>query len=378
MPGPHDPQSGRSPHDPHSGRPPRDPKSAQPTLKSAQPTLRDVAERAGVSAMTASRVLRDDPQVLPATRERVRAAATALGYRPNEVARSLRLGRGTGLVGLVVTNLANPFYSRLALGVDSVVAEHGLKTVIGNTGQDLDAERELVADLVARRVDGIIAVPAGADQRHLAAAVSGGVPVVLASRPPEGFAADCVLVDDFGGARDATARLLERGHRRIGFLGSPPAVHTGTERLRGYAAALTSAGLTVDACLVRQGQTEPSQATRAAAELLALPDPPTALFCSNNRNTIGAFRALRDVGPKDVGLRGAGVALAGFDDFELADALGLPLTLVAYDSDELGRAAGRLLNDRLHDRGSGAAGGRATAGEARQIVVPTSLVEYGT
>ncbi|MEU6819088.1 LacI family DNA-binding transcriptional regulator [Streptomyces atriruber] len=340
--------------------------------------MRDVAERAGVSAMTASRVLRDDPQVLPATRERVRAAATALGYRPNEVARSLRLGRGTGLVGLVVTNLANPFYSRLALGVDSVVAEHGLKTVIGNTGQDLDAERELVADLVARRVDGIIAVPAGADQRHLAAAVSGGVPVVLASRPPEGFAADCVLVDDFGGARDATARLLERGHRRIGFLGSPPAVHTGTERLRGYAAALTSAGLTVDACLVRQGQTEPSQATRAAAELLALPDPPTALFCSNNRNTIGAFRALRDVGPKDVGLRGAGVALAGFDDFELADALGLPLTLVAYDSDELGRAAGRLLNDRLHDRGSGAAGGRATAGEARQIVVPTSLVEYGT
>ncbi|MFH8610727.1 LacI family DNA-binding transcriptional regulator [Streptomyces sp. NPDC018029] len=348
------------PHDPHSGRPPRD-------LKSGQPTLRDVAERAGVSAMTASRVLRDDPQVLPATRERVRAAAEALGYRPNEVARSLRLGRGTGLVGLVVTNLANPFYSRLALGVDSVVAEHGLKTVIGNTGQDADVERGLVADLLARRVDGIIAVPAGADQRHLAAAVADGVPVVLASRPPEGFAADCVLVDDFGGARDATARLLERGHRRIGFLGSPPAVHTGTERLRGYAAALAAAGLTVDPLLVRQGQTEPHEATRAAAGLLALPDPPTALFCSNNRNTIGAFRALRatDVRSRD----GAHVALAGFDDFELADVLGLPLTLVAYDSDEVGRAAGRLLADRLHT---------TAAGPPRQIVVPTSLVEYGT
>ncbi|MFF1380580.1 LacI family DNA-binding transcriptional regulator [Streptomyces sp. NPDC058308] len=347
------------PHDHGGGRPRRDPRSGQPTL-------RDVAERAGVSAMTASRVLRDDPQVLPATRERVRAAAAALGYRPNEVARSLRLGRGTGLVGLVVTNLANPFYSRLALGVDSVVARHGLKTVIGNTGQDPGAERELVADLLARRVDGIIAVPAGADQRHLAAAAADGVPVVLASRPPEGFAADCVLVDDFGGAHAATARLLARGHRRIGFLGSPPAVYTGTERLRGYAAALASAGLAADPGLVRQGQTEPEEATRAAAGLLALPDPPTALFCSNNRNTIGAFRALR------AAEGGAAVALAGFDDFELADALGLALTLVAYDSDEVGRAAGRLLADRLH-----AGGGVGAPGEPRQIVVPTSLVEYG-
>ncbi|AZM51346.1 LacI family transcriptional regulator [Streptomyces sp. WAC 01529] len=333
--------------------------------RGGQPTLRDVAERAGVSAMTASRVLRDDPQVLPATRERVRAAAAALGYRPNEVARSLRLGRGTGLVGLVVTNLANPFYSRLALGVDSVLVQDGLKTVIGNTGQDPHAERELVADLVARRVDGIIAVPAGADQRHLAAAAAEGVPVVLASRPPEGFAADCVLVDDFGGAHAATARLLERGHRRIGFLGSPPAVHTGTERLRGYAAALADAGLTADTRLIRQGQTEPREATRAATELLALPEAPTALFCSNNRNTIGVFRAIR-------AHRAAGeaeVALAGFDDFELADALGLPLTLVAYDSDELGRAAGRLLASRVR------AGGSPTP--PRHLVLPTSLVEYG-
>ncbi|MEV0523880.1 LacI family DNA-binding transcriptional regulator [Streptomyces sp. NPDC050439] len=333
------------------------------------PTLRDVAERVGVSAMTASRALRDDPRVLPSTRERIRVAAAELGYRPNEVARSLRLGRGTGLVGLVVTNLANPFYSRFALGVDSVIAGDGFKTVIGNTGQDLDAERELVADLVARRVDGIIAVPAAADQRHLAAAAADGVPVVLASRPPEGFDADCVLVDDFGGARAATARLIVRGHRRIGFLGSPPAVYTGTERLRGYAAALAAHGIRFDEDYVRQGQTEPREARRAAAELLALPEPPTALFCSNNRNTIGAFRALR--------ASGTDTALAGFDDFELADALGLPLTLVAYDSDEIGRAAGRLLADRMRGRESDP-GRKPAEGPARRVVTPTSLVEYGS
>ncbi|GGV10828.1 LacI family DNA-binding transcriptional regulator [Streptomyces spectabilis] len=358
MPGtPHGPESGAGA--PEGGGP------AARESRSGKATLRDVAERAGVSAMTASRVLRDDPRVHPATRDRVRAAAAALGYRPNELARRLRLGRGTGLVGLVVTNLANPFYSRLALGVDAVLAPDGLKTVIGNTRQDLDAERDLVADLVGRRVDGIIAVPAGDDQRHLAAAAAEGVPVVLASRPPEGFAADCVLVDDFGGARDATARLIARGHRRIGFLGSPPAVYTGTERLRGYRSALAAAGLPADERYVRQGQTQPHQAERAAAALLRLPDPPTALFCSNNRNTIGAFRALRAT-------RSA-AALAGFDDFELADALGLPLTLVAYDSDELGREAGRLLRarTRAHDPATG------PPPSTRRVVLATELVEYG-
>ncbi|WP_446037989.1 LacI family DNA-binding transcriptional regulator [Streptomyces sp. SID1121] len=333
--------------------------------KDAQPTVRDVAERAKVSAMTVSRVLRDDPKVLPATAARVRAAVAELGYRRNEMARSLRLGRGTGLVGLVVTNLANPFYSRLALGVDSVVVRHGLKAVIGNTGQDLDTERRLVEDLVGRRVDGIIAVPAGTDQRHLAAAAAEGVPVVVAGRPPEGFGADSVLVDDYGGARAATERLLGAGHRTIGFVGSSPAVHTSAERLRGFADALTSAGLSADPAYVRQGGRQTGDAASAAAELLGLPEPPTALFCSNNRNTIGAFRAIRSAGTT--------TALAGFDDFELADTLGLPLTVVAYDSDELGREAGRLLVARM-------AGGPASAGPAtpyRRTVVPTTLVHYG-
>ncbi|MFJ8932214.1 LacI family DNA-binding transcriptional regulator [Streptomyces sp. NPDC102364] len=337
--------------------------------KDPHPTVRDVAQRARVSAMTVSRVLRDDPKVLPATAERVRAAAAELGYRRNEMARSLRLGSGTGLVGLVVTNLANPFYSRLALGVDAVVGGHGLKTVIGNTGHDLDSERGLVEDLVARRVDGIIVVPADDDQRHLAAAAAGGVPVVVASRPPNGFDADCVLVDDHGGARSVTRKLLDAGHRRIGFLGSPPAVYTGTERLRGFTDALAEAGIEREADHVRLGQQQTAEATRAAAELLALPEPPTALFCSNNRNTIGAFRAIRAAG--------APTALAGFDDFELADVLGLPLTIAAYDSDELGKEAGRLLVSRLGERAVAGGGQGGTPATARRAVVPTTLVHYG-
>ncbi|KAB8157885.1 LacI family DNA-binding transcriptional regulator [Streptomyces sp. 3MP-14] len=328
----------------------------------ARPTLRDVAQRAGVSAMTVTRVLREDSRVSAATRERVLASVAELGYRPNTVARSLRLGRGSGLVGLVVTNLANPFYSRLALGVDSVVGPHGLKTVIGNTRQSVEHERDLVADLVGRRVDGIVVVPAGGDQRHLAQAAAQGVPVVCASRPPVGFPADHVLVDDHGGARDATERLLALGHRRIGFLGPPASVHTSVERLRGYRETLAAAGVAADERYVRQGPVDVAAAEAAAGELLALAEPPTALFCSNNRNTIGAFRA--------VSRAGLTTALAGFDDFELADMLGLPLSVQSYDSDELGSEAGRLLLDRLR--------GGARDAPPRRVVLPTRAIQYGT
>ncbi|WP_181791542.1 substrate-binding domain-containing protein, partial [Streptomyces phytophilus] len=152
---------------------------------------------------------------------------------------------------------------------------------------------------------------------------------------------------------------------------------TGTERLRGYADALAAAGLPADDTYIRQGQQQTAEATRAAAALLALPAPPTALFCSNNRNTIGAFRAIREAG--------TATALAGFDDFEMADTLGLPLTLVAYDTDELGREAGRLLLARLGERtgtGAGAGPGPGTgtvpAPPERRTVVPTTLVAYGT
>ncbi|MFW6691614.1 LacI family DNA-binding transcriptional regulator [Streptomyces sp. MAR4 CNX-425] len=335
------------------------------------PTMRDVAGRAGVSTMTVSRVLKDDARVSDATRRRVLAAVDALGYRLNATARSLRLG-GSGMIGLIVTNLANPFYSRLALGVQEVASQHGLSVLLSNTGEQLQRERGLVEDLASRQVAGMIVVPAGGGQSHLTPAALRDTPVVLASRPPAGWAADHVLVDDFGGARDATAELIARGHRRIGFLGNPPAIHTGAERYRGYRAAHEAAGLTPDERLVRRGLTDVATAERAARDLLTpdppdgAPDPPdgapTALFCTNNRLTQGAIRAVRALGPP--------VALAGFDDFDLADILGMPLTIVSYDADEMGRQAARLLVERV-------GGGPAAAGPPRLTVLPTHVIRYG-
>lgn len=326
-------------------------------------TMRDVAERLGVSPMTISRALRGAPGIGEATRQRVLAEVAALGYRPNKLARGLRSGGPHELIGLVITNLANPFYSQMAIGVEEVAVGYGARVVLGSTGEEATAEREVAADLVARGVDGLVVVPTGYDHTHLGAILSRGTPVVLAASPPMGIDADCVLVDDFGGTRQACRQLIATGHRRIGFLGLPASLWTGSERFRGYAVALDEAGIEVDERYVSRHRGDIALAEQAAREMLALPDPPTALLTANNRNTVGALRALR--GSTDT-------TIAGFDDIELADMLQLPLTVVSYDPVELGRAAARLLFEHLDTSGRNGSAGRSP----RRVIIPTTLVEH--
>lgn len=338
------------------------PQQPQRVPDAGRPTLRDVAERAQVSTMTASRALREDSGVSAATRERVLEAAAGLGYRRNEAARNLRLGRSDGLIGLVVTNLANPFYSQLALGLEAAVAELGMRVMLGNSGEDPARERQLVQDFASRRLDGIVVVPSSNDHSHLGSDELRGMPVVLAASPPVKVAVDSVLLDDFGGTWEATRHLVTGGHRRIAFLGLPASTWTGSERYRGYCAALEEAGIPVEHRYASHRQREVAAAERATTDLLDLDEPPTAIFAANNRNTIGAYRAIR--------ARGASTTLAGFDDFELADLLGLPLTVVAYDPRELGREAARLLCDRITNAG------RQQPAAPRRLVIPTKVVEY--
>ncbi|CAM5276309.1 MULTISPECIES: LacI family DNA-binding transcriptional regulator [Streptomyces] len=325
------------------------------------PTMHDVGKLAQVSAMTVSRVLKNDPGVSEATRERVFAAVDKLGYRRNQTARSLRLG-GSGMIGLVVTNLANPFYSRLALGVQEVATDYGFRMLLSNSAEQAEREPELIDGLVDHQVEGLIVVPAGSRQQHLAAAMR-HVPVVLAARPPAGLDTDCVLVEDFHGAREATACLLAEGHTRIAFLGNPPALYTGAERLRGYWAAHEEVGIEPDNALIRQGLVDEATAESATLELLQQANRPAALFCTNNRISQGAIRALYKAGIT--------LPLAGFDDFDLSDVLGLPLTLVSYDADEIGRQATRLLIDRLEHRDT-------APPASRRVTVPTRVIRYGS
>lgn len=336
--------------------------TAQPRT-GPRPTMRDVAALAGVSTMTVSRVLRGEPKVAAEARERVFGAVRSLGYRRNENARGLRLGHKSGLVGLVVTNLANPFYSQLALGLEEAATALGMNVVLGNTGEDPTRETELVDALAARQPSGLVIVPAGHEHVHLSRQSLPDIPVVFATRPPIGVEADCVLVDDFTGAREATSLLIHHGHQRIAFLGNPATEYTGVQRFHGYCVALEAAGIPFDLNLVRRGPLDVHAAEAAASELLDVQEPPTAIFCTNNRNAVGTIRTIKRLD--------ASTSLAAFDDFELADVVGVPLVVVSYDSAEVGRRSFGLLADHLR------ADEDQSPPAARRLVVPTTLATYG-
>lgn len=314
--------------------------------------------------MTVSRALSGGKNVRPEMQLRVEASVRALGYRRNENARSIRPGQRTGLIGVTITNIANPYYAEVLLGIEEVAWQSGRRILVGNSGEDEEREARLVTDFVGRQVEGLVVVPSGGAAEHLAPAALGGVPLVLASRSLPGVDVDTVVVDDIVGARAGTARLLRAGHRRIAFLGTKVSVSTGRRRLEGFRLAHADAGLAVDPALVRMGQQDVHAATEAMLDVLALADPPTAVFTSNNRNTIGALRALLAPPPGMPDTRA--IPLVGFDNFELSDLIPHPITIIDHDARELGRTAARLLLDRLD--------GPATQRPARLIAVPTTVL----
>jgi LacI family transcriptional regulator len=306
----------------------------------ARPTMRDVASTAGVSLKTVSRVVNREAGVRADTAARVESAIARLGFARNDVARSLRHGRANAL-GLVIEDVANPFYSVIVRAVEDAAHARSHILITGSCEEDAERERELVLRLLRRSVDALLIVPASNDHRYLLPEIGAGTPVVFLDRPPRGIEADSVLFDNVGGARDGVAHLLRHGHERIAFVGDPPSMYTASERLAGYRAALREAGVEPDEELVRAGSHDASAAERAVRELLALPRDrrPTALFTANNRNTVGALRALR-------GGDGS-VALVGFDDFELADMLAVPVTVVRHDPTAMGRIGADLAYARL-------------------------------
>ncbi|WP_431038900.1 LacI family DNA-binding transcriptional regulator [Streptomyces sp. P6-2-1] len=324
-----------------------------------RPTMKDVAARAGVGLKTVSRVVNDEPGVTPDTERRVREAIAALGFRRNDSARVLRKGR-TASVGLILEDLADPFYGPLSRAVEEVARAHGALLINGSSAEDPERERELALALCARRVDGLVVIPAGDDHRYLQPEIAAGMAAVFVDRPAGGIEADVVLSDSFGGARDGVRHLLAHGHRRVGFIGDMPRIHTAAERLRGYRAALAEAGITPDPEWVSLGVTDPGRVRDAAHAMLAGPEPVTAVFAGNNRVTVTVVRVLAEhVRP---------VALVGFDDFELADLLDPGVTVVAQDAAQLGRTAAQRLFGRLD----------GAAHEAERFILPTRLIPRGS
>nr|WP_204286734.1 LacI family DNA-binding transcriptional regulator [Microbispora amethystogenes] len=338
-----------------------------------RPTMNDVAAAAGVALKTVSRVVNDEPGVNAATALRVKAAIDRLGYRRNDGARTLRRGR-TASIGLVIEDAADVFYSSLSRAVEETALHHGCLLFTGSSQEDAARERDLVLAFCARRVDGLIIVPAGTDHTYLAPEFEAGTRAVFADRPPgAGCEADVVLSDNAGGARAGAAHLIAHGHRRIAFLGDLPRIFTAAERLRGYREALAAAGLPYDEGLVAMGPADPARLRADLARLLRAADPPTALLTGNGRTTVETLRALASItgsatGAFVEGVRPGlgGLALVGFDDFELADLLGV--TVVAQDPARLGRTAADLLFLRL----------AGDDGPVTRFELPTRLIPRGS
>ncbi|HEX4212828.1 MAG TPA: LacI family DNA-binding transcriptional regulator [Candidatus Dormibacteraeota bacterium] len=321
--------------------------------------MRDVARMAGVSLKTVSRVVNDEPGVSPVTAARVHRSISYLGFRRNDIAHTLRKQVSSATVGLVIEDLGNPFYSQMARAVESVATEHDFMLIAVSSEEDPDRERNFVAALIRRRVDGLLVVPASNEHAFLTEEMRMGMPVVFLDRPPLGFHGDTVLLDNRVGARTAVEHLIAQGHRRIAMVGDLPRIWTAIERHQGYVEALRAHGLPEDPSLVRLGSHDTVMAEAATRELLATAGP-TAIFAGNNRSCIGVLRS--------VAASQRQVAVIGFDDFELADMLVPPATVIASDPAEMGRVAAELLFSRL----------AGEDGPPQRVVLPVRLICRGS
>lgn len=321
-----------------------------------RPTLRQVAEAAGVSLKTASRALNAEAHVAPRTSQRVKEAASALGYRRNVLARDLRSHCTSNVVGMVIADAANPFYSGIALAAAEVLAERGMLLFLGFSDEDAEREAHLVEGFLERRVAGLLVISSPRSHPRPTDAPEHGTPTVFLDRPAGDLAADEVMFDNVGGARAGIDHLLAQGHRRIGVIGDLGALPTHRERIAGVRRALVEAGVEADESLFVTDAADVAGAETAMRSLLSLPAPPTAVFATNNRMSVGALRALAEVPTP--------AALLGFDDLELADALGV--SVVSNSPRDMGERGARMLLERID----------GYAGPRRRVRLRTALTVH--
>jgi LacI family transcriptional regulator len=320
--------------------------------------MRDVARSAGVSLKTVSRVVNGETTVAPDLAARVRAAVESLNYRPHIGASMLRRNdRRSRTIGVLIQDVSNPFSAAVLRAVEDVAHRRDVHVLTGSLDEDPRRERDLTRAFAQRQADGLVLAPTESDQRYLGSL--GDLPIVFVDRPADGFAGDRVLVTNAEGAAGAVRHLLERGHRRVAFLGDRARIWTARSRYQGYLEAMTAAG---QMPFGAHELHDPASAETAVAALLDARDPPTAFFAAQNLITIGAVRALRRRGCHHA------IGLVGFDDFPLADLLEPAITVVAQDPAAMGRTAARALFERID----------GFAGPPRSLLIATALIPRGS
>ena len=307
-------------------------------------TIKEVAERAGVSVMTVSRVVNSSKYVSPKTREKVERAMKELEYVPNALAHGL-ITKKTHTLGLIVSDITNPFFTTIARGVEDTAIKNGFNIILCNTDEDTQKEKMYIELLLRKRVDGIILSSADCNKKNsIEQVISRNVPIVLIDRYIKGIGVDCVYSDSKNGAYKLTRYLISLGHKRIGIIVGPPRISTAVDRVEGYKRALQEEGITIDDSLIKWGEKyNREDGYKSAIELLNMNNPPTAIFGGNRLITVGMLKAIRELNlkiPDDI-------SVVSFDEVEDISNTNPFLTVVSQNSYAIGVLATEWLLKRI-------------------------------
>ncbi len=315
-------------------------------------SVQDIADRAGVSPATVSRVLSGSAHpIRPATRERVLAAARERDFQPNRVARALATSR-TGIIGAVVHDVADPYFGEIIRGLEDAAVRNQQQVLVCSSDRDAARELDYVRSLMGYRVDAIVFCGGGIKDRSYQIELgrllrtyrrAGGAVVVLAPQP---FRAPMVSIDNVEAARAMTAHLLSLGHREIGFVSGPESIATSADRLAGYGAALTAGGQELGADLVVSGQFSCQGGAAAAAKLCARSPGVTAIFAASD---VMAFGVLGELARRRIRVP-EDISVAGFDDIQMAALFPIPLTTVHVPIGDIAEHAVQAVADQLAGR----------------------------
>jgi DNA-binding LacI/PurR family transcriptional regulator len=303
-------------------------------MPSKPTSIKEIAKIAGVSHSSVSRALRNSPLVNRDKADRIRRIAEECGYRPSAAARSL-VTRRSQTIGVVVTSIADPFVAGVVSGIEDIANERGFSVFLANSGVDPAREIRVVHAFEERRVDGIIVTASRVGALYVPVLEQMQVPIVLLNNQHPSQFAHSVMIANVEASREATRHLVSLGHRRIAYIGDRLGFQSDTERLDGFRSALDEAGIPLDPALVVHGDGKPEAAREAMAQLLALQNQPTAVFCYNDLTALGAFRQIADAGlrvPHDI-------SLVGFDDLYISLYLEPPLTTVRQPMRQMGNLA---------------------------------------
>ena len=299
-----------------------------------RPSIKDVARFAGVSHPTVSRALRRSPLVKPATAERIRQIAAEAGYHVSAAARGLKTRR-TRSIGLVATSIADPFTSCVASGIEQTARDLGYAVMLADSNADPEREQKIVQAFAEQRVDGILVTSSRVGALYLPLLEKMRVPIVLINDQHSGEFTHSVMIANRTGARMAVEHLISLGHRRIAYIGDRFGYQSDAERHSGYRDALREAQIEGASEMEASGDGKPAAAEQAMEQVLALLEPPTAVFCYNDMSALGAMRAIRRRGLRIP----ADISVCGFDDLFLAAYLDPPLTTVRQPMRRMGELA---------------------------------------